>query len=187
MIAGAPYILVIDLGESGLTDVLLRVKKPSSLAFEELTLEEGDFQEAEGGFYNLKIKKEDTLELGTYIFKVEGYELDVYTQRECLPQPLSSAPAPGVCVVTGNVRNISGVSRAYGNTIVSAQPLKLPANVSGSLILGKKVNTYADHDGFFSLPLIVGMTVLIEMPDAGVRFQTIIPDVDTVRIEDLIP
>ena len=187
MIAGAPYDLVVNLEEAGLVDLQLFVKKPKSLSFEEIILESGDFQEAEDGFYNFKIKQEITSETGTYIFRVEGYELAEYFEREALPQPLSSTPAPGVCVVTGNVRNVSGSMQAYKNSIITAQPIKLPAEVSGSLILGSKVHTYADHEGFFSLPLVIGMTVIIEIPDAGVRFQAIVPDQETIRLEDLQP
>lgn len=191
MILGAPYTLVVNLGATGIldTDVTLNVKKPESLVFEEVVLNTTNFKEAIDNYYNITIPLEIADQLGTYIFKVDETvgPSTQYLERECLPQPLSSTPAPGTCVVNGNVRNVTGGMSNYNNTIVTAQPLKLPAEVSGSLILGGKVKTYTDHDGYFSLPLVIGMTVIIEVPDAGVRFQTIIPDEATVRIEDLIP
>lgn len=188
MIAGASYTLVVQL-DPGITEVQVYVKKPSNVSFDEVPLLAGDFLECTDvpGFYNIKVKKEFTNEVGTYIFKVVGYELEEFFQKECYPQPLSSVPAPGVCIVTGNVRTISGNYQYYKNTVISAHPLKLPKEVNGSLILGSKVHTYADHEGFFSLPLIVGMTVLIEIPDSGVRFQAVIPEVESIRIEELMP
>ncbi len=188
MIAGANYTLVVQL-DPGISEIQVYVKRPSSVSFDEVLLVTGDFVECTDapGFYNVKIKKDYTLEVGTYVFKLVGYELEEYFQKEAYPQPLSSSPAPGVCIVTGNVRTVSGNSQYYKNTVISAHPLKLPKEVNGSLILGSKVHTYADHEGFFSLPLIIGMTVLIEIPDSGVRFQAVIPEVESIRIEELMP
>jgi hypothetical protein len=191
MIQGAPYTLVVNLGATGIldTDVTLNVKKPESLVFEEILLDTSNFQETVDNYYNITIPLEIADQLGTYIFKVEESvgPSTQYLDRECFPQPLSSTPSPGVCVVNGNIRDVTGIAKSYNNTVITAQPLKLPLEVSGSLILGSKVKTYADHDGYFSLPLVIGMTVIIEVPDAGVRFQAVIPDQATVRIEDIIP
>ncbi len=187
MFIGQDYTLVVDLLVDGITDVTFEVKKPLGTSFDEITLEEGDFVEAGYGHYNLIVRKEIIDQLGTFVFRVSGYELEIFETRESDPVPLSSAVAPEVCVVMGNIRNASAQVDAFENIAITAKPLRLPLEISGSLTLGKRVVTYTDHSGFFQLPLIKGMTALIEIQDTGVRFQAVIPNVDTVRIEDIIP
>lgn len=187
MLVGQNYTLVLDLLTPGLTDVTFEIKKPSGESFVETALEEGDFTEAGYGYYNILIRKELVDQLGTYVFRISGYELEVFEEKECGPVPLSSAVPPDVCVVMGNIRNASALVEAFANVHVTAKPLKLPLEIGGTMMLGKRVLTYTDHSGFFQLPLVKGMVALIEIPDAGVRFQATIPDVDTVRIEDIIP
>ena len=187
MFIGQDYTLVVDLLAPGITDVTLEVKSPQGTSFVEITLEEGDFAEAGYGIYNILIRKEIVDQLGTFVFRVSGYELEVFEKRECNPVPLNSALPPEVCVVMGNIRNASARVDAFENVPVTAKPLRLPLEIGGTLTLGKRVVTYTDYSGFFQLPLIKGMLALIEIPDAGVRFQATIPSADTVRIEDLIP
>ncbi len=187
MFIGQDYILVVDLFNTGITDVTFEMKTPLGESFSEIALEEGDFVEAGYGYYNIFVRKELIDQLGTFVFRVSGYELDVFEERECNPVPLNSAMAPEVCVVMGNIRNASAQVDAFENVAVVAKPLRLPLEIGGTLTLGKRVVTYTDHSGFFQLPLIKGMLALIEIQDAGVRFQATIPDVDSVRIEDIIP
>lgn len=187
MFIGSDYTLVVNLFNSGITSIVLEVKKPQSSSWAPITLEAGSFEEADYGYYNILIDKEIVDQLGTFVFRVSGYELEVFEERECVPTPLSSAVPPDVCVVMGNIRNASALVEAFENVCISAKPLKLPYEAGGTLMLGKRVLTYTDHSGFFQLPLVKGMEALIEIPDVGVRFQAVIPNTDTVRIEDLIP
>lgn len=185
MIAGAKNTLVVKVEDT--LEFIVSYKKPSSTTFEELSLSSEDIVACERGYFNILLKPEWLLEIGTYIFLIEGYEYSQEISKEVMPLPLSSLPAPGTCIVTGNVRNLTGEYQSYQNTIISATPLKLPSSVAGTLIIGGKVSTYSNHDGFFSMPLIVGMQVILEIPDAGVRFKAVIPDLPTVRLEDLMP
>lgn len=185
MFVGQDYTLVVDLGAEGIPASDVYMKAPTSLAFVHLDLEAGVFQEAGHGYYNITIPKALIIMPGTYVFWI--VEADVFTPRECTLVPLSSVIAPEVCIITGNVRNASAKVDAFEQIAVTAKPLRLPQINAGSLTLGKSIVTYTDHSGFFQLPLIRGMTALIEIRDVGVRFQIVVPDLDTVRIEDIIP
>lgn len=189
MIANQEYTLVTNLGQEGLLleDVAILIKKPTSTSFEEIGLLEEDFQEAEAGYYNIKISSSLLDQLGTYVFNITGYELEIFEERENLPRPLSSTPAPDTCIVTGNARNLAGQAEVFRNIVITARPVKLPAVFNGTLTLGQRVDTRSDFDGFFSIPVIRGAEVRFEIQSAGVRFQAVIPDQDTIRIEELMP
>jgi len=187
MIAYKDYVLVVNLGLPALADIYVAVKKPTSDVFEDLIIDPLTIIEGEYNYYNIPIYKEHIEEIGTYIFHVYGYSFDIFVERECLPQPLSSIPAPATCVVTGNVRNITGAAESYKNVQVIAYPLKLPQVAGNNVLTGGRVTTHTDWDGFFSMPLVIGQTVIIEIIAAAVRFQAEIPDQPTVRIEDIMP
>lgn len=187
MIIEQDYTLVVDLINTGITEIVLEGKKPTSTTFSEIILGVDDFAEAEHGFYNIKVPGSFITEYGKYIFRITGYELELFETQECNPTPLHSVIPPEVCIVMGNIRNASANVEAFAQVRIEARPLKLPHLVSGTFTLGQIVHTYTDYSGYFQLPLIRGMTALIEIKDVGVRFQAVIPDADTVRIEDLVP
>lgn len=192
MIKGVDYTLVIKLDQTGLvdTDVAVFVKKPSDTTFVAYAITATEWDEVADNYYNIAIPKTLTDENGTYIFKVTvtpGGPTDFFEQRENEPQPLTSSPAPNVCLVTGNIIDATGTANPFENVDVSAHPLLLPAEISANFVMGRKIFTRTDHSGYFSLPLIQGMTVLIEVKSAGIRFQAVIPSQSTIRIEDLMP
>lgn len=185
MILRQSYTLTVDLGSESLEDLAIRIKKPTSLSF--IDLPEISIQEAELGYYNFTIPGEVIDELGTYIFQIMGYETEKFVQRESVPTPPYSVESPEVCVVTGNVKNISGGLSIYPQTAIEARPLHLPALYSGTYVLSDRVVVYSDQNGHFQLPLIRGMTAIVEIKNAGIRFQAQVPHQDSIRIEDLIP
>jgi len=184
---GQDYVLTVDLLTTSITDIVIEMKKPNDISFTELTLEESDFTEAAYGYYNILIRKELLDQIGTYVFRLSRYETEIFVERECTTAPLNSSLPPDVCIVMGNVRNASARIDAFEHIEITAKPLHLPVSTEGTLIMGRRVITYTDYSGFFQLPLIKGMHALIEIPDVGVRFQAEIPNIDSVRIEDLIP
>lgn len=189
MIAGEDYILTVNLEQTGLNpeDLSLSLVKPSEAEFEPVELESEDISEVGLGYYKFPVPRAQLGETGTYLFRVMGYELDKVVERECLPRPLSSVPAPEVCLITGNIRDVSGRMNAFENVEIILRPLKLPAQFSGTFVLGNRSVTRTDFDGFFSIPAVRGATVIVEIKDAGIRFQAVVPDQDTIRIEDLMP
>jgi len=187
MILRQSYILVADLINEGLSDIAVKVKKPTSLSFETLELSEGSIQDAEMGYYNIEIPSDIIDEIGTFVFQILAYETEVFIEKESVPAPPYSTETPDVCVITGNVKDISGNVSYFPQIGIEARPLKLPALYKGTHILGQRVLVYSDHNGFFQLPLIRGMTALIEIKDAGIRFQALIPHQESIRIEDLMP
>lgn len=187
MILSQTYTLVADLNNEGLTGISVRVKKPSSLIFESLVLSENMIQEAELGYYNITIPGEVINEIGTYVFIISAYEEDVVIEKEALPTPPYSVESPDICLVTGNLKDVSGKLNAFQQIQIEARPLTLPALYNGTYVLGQRVTVYSDHNGHFQLPLIKGMTALIEIRDAGIRFQAQIPHQESIRIEDLMP
>ena len=187
MILGQSYNLVVHLGLEPIVDAVVEVKKPESLTFEEVIVLPDDFNETEYGYYNIYINASIIDQLGTYVFRISGYELEVFVERDANPAPPYSVESPDVCVVTGNVKNASGSIAPFSQVPVEGRPLKLPYETSGTHVLGEKVIVYSDHNGYFQLPLLRGMTAIIEVRDAAIRFQAVIPDQATIRLEDLMP
>ena len=181
------YILVADLITEGITDITLQVKKPSGIVFSEVVLEPEDFIEINYGYYNIKLKKELLNEIGTYIFRISSYQNETFVEKECIMSPISAKVPASVCIIKGDIADITSVSDTFAGVKVSVKPLKLPLKVSGHLIQGKSVITYTDYSGLFQVPVIRGATVLIEIIDVGLRFQAIVPDQDEIDIVDLIP
>jgi hypothetical protein len=189
MLVNEDYTLVIRLDSATLDaeDVTVGVKAPNSDFFEQIEVSEDNFEYADYNYYNIVIPKDLICETGTYVFAVEGYETEYFETRECLPKPYSSSPPADTCIVTGNIRDISGRAQVYENVDVTVYPVKLPLTISSNLTLGQRVIARTDFDGYFSIPVIRGAEVRFEIKKAGVRFQAIIPDEDTIEITELIP
>jgi len=169
------------------------IKRPSALDFEQVVLEdESYFIEAAAGYYNILIIKDYIDEPGTYILSLSHYITtmsfgDIEESKEAVPAPIYSASNSDTCLVTGNVGTVGGSIEPYSNVAISAVPVKLPSETSGVITLGTKLQVYADYQGYFAMPLVKGMEVIFEIRAAGVRFQALIPDLPTIRIEDLMP
>jgi len=187
MIINQDYTLVTQL-DPGLiaTDVSVKVKTPSSAVFVLVPyVDVADFVAAEGNYYNIKVPRDLLAELGTYIFLVTT-PLAVNTiEKECLPYYGSTEA--DLCIVYGNVKDIGGNMPAYSNIAVVVYPVKLPTTNNTTFTLGHRLTVYADYKGDFTLPVLIGATVVFEIKDAGMRIHVKIPDLPTVSLVSLVP
>ena len=191
MLAGSNYVLVVNIGADVGTNFQVGVKKPSNTSYTILDETTTSPTYAVDGYYNFNIPGQYLDEEGTYVFKItdlsQNPNVDYMVTKEATLAPFNANVPPEICVVTGTLRDITGGLDNYKNVIITARPLHLPLNSNGILVLGQSVFTYADFQGNFSLPLIKNMTALLEIKDAGVRFQATIPDLPTVDFASLIP
>lgn len=187
MIQNKDHILVVKFPSAPGDSISVKIKKPSSLVFELVSLGSYVPVEGEEGYYNIPVNKSYLSEIGTYIFILEGYETQIEVKEECFPRPLNSSPMPDLCIIEGNVRNISGQSEFKTQPTITVRPLKLPLVNASNLLAGERTSTISNFEGYFSIPVIKNTTVLIEIKECGFRVQANIPNQDFVRLEDLIP
>jgi hypothetical protein len=93
--------------------------------------------------------------------------------------------APAICVVSGNVCDIGG-SPTPGVEIIF-RPIKLPAVKTGNLIVGSPIRTIPDAYGAFSISMVQGMGATVEIEQAGLKAQIMIPATATANLIDLLP
>ena len=189
MIAGAEYILVLKFTDNIGANFLVEVKKPSDTVFSIIEAEISLPVHTERGYYNFIIPAEYMTELGRYVFvavntdNAEVQELAV----ECLPSPINTEVALNKCIITGNIRDITGDYEVEDQTLITALPRRLPTALQNTFVSGKKIKTLTDYQGNFSFPIIIGMEVIFEIKDSGVRFQATVPDLPTINLKDLMP
>jgi hypothetical protein len=144
------------------------------------------------GFYRLEIVQEASLEVGNYIALVVSNE-PVDAAFEALQLPYSVTPKPvganipaNICIVHGNIKDISGRDMA-GSTPIIFRNVDFPGVQGSSLINANKYETNTDAFGNFSAPLIRGRKVNMEIQAAGLRVQFTVPDLQTASVTDLFP
>ena len=189
MIAGSEYILVLKFTTNIGDNFSVEVKKPSDTVFSIIDSEITLPVHTERGYYNFIIPAEYMNELGRYIFVAvntdnsEEQELAV----ECVPSPVNTEVALNKCIVSGNIRDITGDYDVEDQTLITALPRRLPTALQNTFVSGKKIKTLTDYQGNFSFPIIIGMEIIFEIKDSGVRFQATIPDLPSVNLKDLMP
>ncbi len=189
MIAGAEYTLVLKFTSNIGDNFNVEIKRPSDVVFGIIEKEISVPTYSERGYYNFTIPAEYMTELGRYIFtavNLDNAEEQVL-EVECLPSPINTEVALNKCIVTGNIRDITGDYDVEDQTLITALPRRLPTALQNTFISGKKIKTLTDYQGNFSFPIIIGMEVIFEIKDSGVRFQATIPDLPTVNLKDLMP
>lgn len=71
--------------------------------------------------------------------------------------------------------------------LISLRVVKTPTTVAGSLLEGSILQTYTTATGQFSLPVIQGVTAILEITSAGIRQQVTIPFADAINVLTLLP
>ena len=179
-LAGAP---AAGLAHS---DVTLEYRKTSTSAFEEKELEAEDWVNLGGGYYAIRWAAEEMSNVGSFFFKIEGNDFDtIGMELKIEPTPLAFLVTPEVCVVSGNVINIGG--QVGQNSVIHFRVPRVPLRVGSSLLDSEIIRTYPDALGNFSVQLLRGATVLVEMTQSGIKNQIVVPDQQTAQILDLLP
>lgn len=151
------------------------------------TLVSGDLINLGGGFYTLKWPASYTNVLGTFMYVPTGVVFDnlIYDTFDVEPQPLALYAPPQTCIVSGNVVDIGG--NPAHNARISFRAPEFPVIVGNSVVDARQVYTVPDAMGNFSILLMQGQTVIVEVERSGIYNQITIPFASSASLVSLLP
>jgi len=169
------------------SDVNMTFWKPDSemTDFDPRPVLEQEWVEIGFGYYILKLLGTDFNKLGYYLFRLNGAGFDPYEAELFVEPPTPFLAAPELCTVFGNILDIGG-NAGFGQTVFFRIPAA-PRRTPNSLIATDRVRTEPDANGNFSVNLLRGQVVVIEIDRTGIRQQFTVPDQPTSQILDLLP
>lgn len=158
-------------GDAGLTTLAL-----TSTNWIELSL----------GLYILKVPSSVMSVIGHFYFRIAGVSFDLYEEQLRIePTPLQLVAQNNKCIITGNLVDLTG-DATQGQQIVF-RVSQLPAKISSSLLSSNRIVTTPDAQGNFSVAIVQGATVLVEIQQAGVFIEIEVPEQPSAQLIDLMP
>jgi len=168
--------------------VTVKLKKFGDVAFATKTMTAPDWVELGNGYYTLKLSPTDMDTVGTIAILVSGLAFDAPAMDQFSVDPVTIpvlAAGPDLCVLSGTVKNLSGLSPIQTKVVV--RPVEFPAKYGLNVLAADATWTYLDAYGTFSLALVQGSTVIVEIERAAIRHQINIPYTPTANLLDLLP
>lgn len=192
---GRAWETTVRLMDSGLpvTGVLfsavsVKFRRSGESSFTTKTLIITDWEELSNGFYALVWSESDMADLGEFRYflapATSGFD-EVTGTFDIDPVPLSVLAAPEVCIVSGNVVHLNGDPATC--TAVVFRIVKTPSVVSSSLVDGSLLRTTPDAFGNFSVVLLRGKKVIVEIERSGIKHTITVPEQATADLVDLLP
>jgi hypothetical protein len=176
---GAPMVGVPFDGVS------VHIKKPMQ-GIEAWIISEDSWIPLGDGFYSLIVPGNMLMQPGEFHWWLTSPDsAGAHGSFEVDALPLEASIPPGQCLVSGSVVSLGGMPKL--GALVSLRVVKTPTTVSGSLLEGNILQTYTTATGQFSLPVVQGVTAILEITSAGIRQQVIIPHLDSVDVLTLLP
>jgi len=168
-------------------DLTLATRRPGGTGLTVRTILSGDLTEIGGGYYLLWLPPAETALLGALVYRITAASaLPVYAALSVDPQPLAFLSSPLMCVVTGNIVQLGGA--VADATQITFRAQRLPAQAPNqSLISSKLLTTWSDALGNFSIALLRGATVHVEVPECGLRGQFVVPNLASQTLMALVP
>lgn len=141
------------------------------------------------GYYYLTLTPADLSALGPLVLSFTGTGFTPHSSElDVNPVPLAITPAPGICVVTGNIIDIGGQPGDPDLMQITFKPVTIPSQVGGtSLVAANIVKTIPDVLGNFAVSLLQGQSVVVEIPRTGIRNQITIPMQSSATLLSLLP
>lgn len=168
------------------SEVTLNLRKNGETEFTERPILAAEWLEIGFGFYALRFASEDFNVLGELRYVLSGPAFDTLSGAfDVDPAPIAYETAPPQCIVSGNLVDIGG--NPLQQTRVYFQPKNVPGKTGGSVIASGKIDLLTDVYGNFSVKLIRESSVLVMIPDAGIRHLILVPDAASANIIDLLP
>lgn len=189
-----PWETTVYLTESGtpVTGVLysaitVKYKKYAQTSFTTRTLVSADWTELGNGYYLLVWESAFLNILGPFVFTLTGgsFNNQVFLEFDVDPQPASFFAPANTCLVSGNIVDIGG--RPSQHNRISFRAPEFPVAIGGSIIDANKVFTEPDGLGNFSVALIQGQNVVVEIDRTGIYAQITIPMASSANLTDLLP
>ncbi len=164
----------------------MNVRKSGATIFSVKTLAPTDWVELGYGVYVVKWSAVDMGVLGQFVFRLASTSIDPYVGIfDILPAPVGILANPLVCVVSGNIVDIGGQPSTQQQ--VSFRVSQLPAATGSSFIAGGYVTTSPDAYGNFSVALLQGKSVVVEIVQTGLKHVITVPAQATASLLDLLP
>lgn len=169
------------------TDLTVRTWNTKQTVMQPLTLALADLVNLGSGMYVIKIDKSLYPNVGEFALEVKGSLIaDTLQVYPVDPTPLSFLQSPSVCVVSGNIMEITGQASSNREE-VSFRISKLPSSVSGSLVTSERMIVYPDAYGNFSVQLLRFSEIIVEIKRAGINYKFTVPNQATAPLLGLIP
>jgi hypothetical protein len=169
-------------------DFTIQKWKPGIEELELIPLLEEEIIEISDGYYILKFTEDDTLwnTLGEHFMKITGSFDTIEKTVDVIIPPINGEVLPEKCIISGNVMDLGGNPAI--NKTVSFRPVDFPVSYAGvSVLTSDRINTTPDVYGNFSVALLRGQTVLVEIEHTGIKNQIIIPEQPSAVLLDLLP
>ncbi len=183
-VSGSDGIPLMTVG-----DLLVQTRKTGETAFVTKTMAVEDWVELGEGFYALKFSEEDTDTLGEIFYRITstGYSFfDEVTGKVDVVAPLINALiTPQTCLVSGNVVDLGGDPGL--DVDITWRIAKTPSVASDSIVDGRILRTRPDAFGNFSVILLRGKKVVVDMPRSGLKHTITVPDQDAATLVDILP
>lgn len=155
--------------------------------FEDKEVLEEHWRDLGEGFYTLLWTESDLSVLGqlTYALRIPSLNIAEAGVFDVDPAPFYLDVSAPTCVVTGNIVDIGG-DPIFSNQL-SFRPRNVPGVAGQSLLASGHIRTSTDAYGNFSVKLLRGAIVLVEIENAGIRHLITVPDTPTASLIDLLP
>lgn len=168
----------------------VEMRKTGVYSFAVKTLTALNWKEIGLGYYAIIWSEGDMSALGSFVFTAQGIDGGpsfnyVSGQFDIEPQPLSTLIAPERCVVSGNIIDIGG--EVGTESWITFRIAKTPSISGASMVEGKIVRTVPDVFGNFSVTLLRGKKVVVEIPQSGLKHTITVPDRETASLVDILP
>lgn len=171
------------------TQVAASIRKTGTYEFEVKALDADTWKELDNGYYVVVWTESNTSSLGEVYYLLESAGPVAFNYLEgkfdIEPVPLSTLLAPGKCVVSGSIMDLGGEGGT--ESWISFRVAKTPSVAGGSLVEGKIIRTVPDVFGNFSVVLLRGKKVVVEIPQSGLKHTITVPDQETANLVDILP
>jgi hypothetical protein len=185
------YLTAADVPALGVlpADVVCKYRKAGQTALTTKALSVSNWIEVGSGFYILKFTEAEMNTLGYFFYTLEGTDFDNFLYDEFTIEPAVAAGGeviePDSCVVSGSFRTAG--NKVPANARVTFRPVAFPTSAGTSIVSGDTVVTYLDAYGNFSVSLLQGVTVILEVESTGLRHQITIPYTSEATLLSLLP
>lgn len=194
-----PYETVVKITSSsygpvgidgiGVSDVFVQVRKPGTDALAAKAMSADNWGSLGDGFYLLTFSEEDTSAVGELFYRITttGYtEFDEVTGRvDVEPPAINALITPETCLVSGNIVDLGGEPGVDAE--ITWRIAKTPASVGSSIVDGKILRTRPDAFGNFSILLLRGKKVVVDVIKSGLKHTITVPDQESASLIDILP
>lgn len=193
MYQGQPLQKIVELSLSGIpvtgidtSELTFSYWRSGDAGLTTLALQPANWVELSFGLYILTVPAEIMSVIGFFYFRIEGTGYDLHEEQMRIePAPLQLVAQNNKCIITGNLVDLSGEA-TQGQQVVF-RVTQLPAKISSSMLSSNRIVTTPDALGNFSVAIVQGAKVIVEIQQAGVFAEITVPEQSSAQLIDLLP